>query len=92
MLGSDLTVAQNPSGGFTPVISLSMSQASVTGESSWGLSSMVWMDFKSFALSANKSTMNFKDGAIKSIDAYSYTVAYVAGTGGAGLVVVRCAV
>ena len=80
MLGSDLTVAQNPSGGFTPVISLSMSQASVTGESSWGVSSMIWMDFKSFALSANKSTMNFKNGALKSIDAYSYTVAYVAGT------------
>jgi hypothetical protein len=80
MIGSDLTVAQNPSGGFTPIISLSMSQASATGESSWGVSSMVWADLKSFALSANKSDMNFKNGVLKSIDAYSYTVAYVAGT------------
>jgi hypothetical protein len=50
MLGSDLTVAQNPSGGFTPIISLSMSQASATGESSWGVSSMIWADLKSFAI------------------------------------------
>ena len=80
MVGSDLTVGQNATGGFTPIISLSMSQASATGESSWGLSSMIWGDLKSFALSANKSDMNFKNGALKSIDAYSYTVAYVAGT------------
>ena len=80
MLGSDLTVGQNATGGFTPVISLSMSQASVTGESSWGVSSMIWADLKSIAISANKSGMNFKNGALKSIDAYSYTVAYVAGT------------
>ena len=80
MIGSDLTVGQNATGGFTPVISLSMSQASATGESSWGVSSMIWADLKSFALSANKSDMNFKNGALKSIDAYSYTVAYVAGT------------
>jgi hypothetical protein len=80
MLGSDLTVGQNATGGFTPIISLSLSQASATGESSWGVSSMIWADLKSVALSANKSDMNFKNGALKSIDAYSYTVAYVAGT------------
>ena len=80
MVGSDLTIGQNATGGFTPIISLSMSQGSATGESSWGISSMIWGDLKSFALSANKSDMNFKNGALKSIDAYSYTVAYVAGT------------
>jgi hypothetical protein len=57
-----------------------MSQASATGESSWGLSSMIWGDLKSFALSANKSDLIFKNGTLKAIKAYSYTVAYVAGT------------
>ena len=80
MVGSDLTVGQNASGGFTPVISLSMSQASATGESSWGVSSMIWADLKSVAISANKSDMIFKNGALSAIKAYSYTVAYVAGT------------
>jgi len=80
MLGSDLTVGQNATGGFTPVISLSVNQASVTGESSWGVSTLIWADLKSVALSANKSDMIFKDGALKAIKAYSYTIAYVAGT------------
>jgi len=80
MVNSDLTTAQNPDGGFTPILSLGMSQASATGESSWGVNSMIWMDFKSIALSINKSDLNFKDGQLKSISAYSYTIARVKGT------------
>jgi len=80
LMNSDLTTAQNPTGGFTPILSLGMSQSSATGESSWGVSSMIWMDFKSFALSINKSDLVFKDGQLKAIKAYSYTVARVKGT------------
>jgi len=81
MVNSDLTLGQNPStGNFVPVVSLGMSQGSATGESSWGLSSMIYADLKSFAISANKSDMIFKDGALKAIKAYSYTAAYIAGT------------
>jgi hypothetical protein len=79
MVNSDLTLAQNPAGGFVPVISLGMSQGSATGESSWGVSSMIFADLKSFALGANRSEMVFKDGALKAIKAYSYTFAYMNG-------------
>jgi hypothetical protein len=80
MVNSDLTLGQQATGGFVPVISLGMSQGSATGESSWGLSSMIYADLKSFAVSANKSDMIFDKGALKAINAYSYTVAYIAGT------------
>ena len=79
MVNSDLTLAQNPIGGFTPVVSLGMSQGSATGESSWGVSSMIYADLKSFALGANRSEMVFDKGALKAIKAYSYTYAWMNG-------------
>jgi hypothetical protein len=80
MIGSDLTVGQNATGGFTPVISLGVNQASATGESSWGVTSMIWADLKSIAISANRSEMILDKGALKAIKAYSYTIARVNGT------------
>jgi hypothetical protein len=56
-----------------------MSQGSATGESSWGVSSMIYADLKSFALGVNTSTMVFDKGALKAIKAYSYTFAYMNG-------------
>jgi hypothetical protein len=80
MFGSDLTIGQNAAGGFTPIISIGMNQGSATGESSWGVTSMIWGDLKSIAISANKSDLVFKDGQLKAINAYSYTIARVNGT------------
>ncbi len=79
MVNSDLTVGQNPSGKVVPIISLGMSQSSATGESSWGLSSMIFADLKSFALSANQSNLITKNGELKAIKAYSYTYAWMNG-------------
>ena len=56
-----------------------MSQASAAGDASWGLSSMIYADLKSFALSGNTSEMVFDKGALKAIRAYSYTFAYMNG-------------
>jgi hypothetical protein len=80
MVNSDLTTAQNPGGGFTPILSLGLSQSSATGESSWGVSTMIWADLKSIAISANKSDLILKNGELKAIKAYSYTIANVKGT------------
>lgn len=80
MVNSDLTTVQNPNGGFTPILSLGMSQSSATGESNWGASAMIWMDFKSVAISINKSDLIFKEGQLKAIKSYSYTIAKVQGT------------
>ena len=80
MVNSDLTLAQNPAGGFVPVVSLGMSQASAAGDASWGLSSMIFADLKSFALGGNTSNMVMdKKGGLKAIKAYSYTFAYMSG-------------
>ena len=80
MVNSDLTLAQNPAGGFVPVVSLGMSSASAAGDASWGLSSMIFADLKSFALGGNTSNMVMdKKGGLKAIKAYSYTFAYMSG-------------
>jgi hypothetical protein len=79
MVNSDLTLGQQATGGFVPVMSFGMSQSSAGGESSWGLSSMIYADLKSFALSANKSDLIFEKGALKAIKAYSYTYAWMNG-------------
>jgi hypothetical protein len=46
---------------------------------SWGVSSMIYADLKSFALGVNKSDLIFKNGSLSAIKAYSYTFAYMAG-------------
>jgi hypothetical protein len=79
MVNSDLTLAQKPTNGFVPIISLGMSQSSVAGDMSWGVSSMIYADLKSFALGINKSDLIFKNGSLSAIKAYSYTFAYMAG-------------
>jgi hypothetical protein len=56
-----------------------MSQSSATGQSSWGLSSMIFADLKSFAISANKSDLITKNGELKAVKAYSYTYAWMNG-------------
>ena len=80
MVNSDLTLGQQAMGGFTPVISLGTSQSSATGESSWGLTSMIYADLKQLALSASKTNMIFKKGVLTAIKSYSYTIAYIGST------------
>ena len=79
LVNSDLTIAQNPTGKVVPVVSIGLSQGSATGESSWGVNSMIFTDLKSFALSGNKSKMVFKEGQLKAVKAYSYTYAWMRG-------------
>ena len=79
LVNSDLTVAQNPTGKIVPVVSVGLSQGSATGESSWGISSMIFTDLRSFALSGNKSKMILKEGQLKAVKAYSYTYAWMRG-------------
>jgi hypothetical protein len=40
---------------------------------------MIYADLKSFAISANKSDMIFKNGELKAVKAYSYTYAWMNG-------------
>ena len=59
IISSDLTSAQNMDRSFTPIINVGMSQSSMTGTSSWGLNSMIWLNFKQFALTGRYTKMHF---------------------------------
>jgi hypothetical protein len=77
LVQSDLTTAQNLNGSFTPILNLGMSQSSMTGASSWGLTGMIWMNFKQFALSGRYTKMVFsKSGALRYIHNFSVTGVY----------------
>ena len=77
IISSDFTTAQNLDKSFTPILNLSMSQSSMTGMSSWGLTSMIWFNFKQFALSGKYTKINFsKDGKLKWINNFNLTAVY----------------
>ena len=77
IVSSDFTTAQNLDKTFTPILNLSMSQSSMTGMSSWGLTSMIWFNFKQFALSGKYTKMKLsKNGKLRWINNVSLTSVY----------------
>ena len=76
---SDFTVA--PSSDVISIIaSVGMSQSSLMGNSSWGISSMIWSTFDQFALSGRYTLMNFESGKMQSISNFGITGVYLGGT------------
>ena len=77
LVSSDLTTAQNLDKTFTPILNLGMSQSSMTGMSSWGLTGMIWFNFKQFALSSRYTKIHFsKGGKLKFIHNFNLTGVY----------------
>jgi hypothetical protein len=77
IVSSDFTTAQNLDKTFTPILNLSMSQSSMTGMSSWGVTSMIWFNFKQFALSGKYTKINFsKNGKLKWVHNINLTGVY----------------
>lgn len=75
---SDFTVA--PTTDVVSIIaSVGMSQSSLMGNSSWGISSMIWSTFDQFALSGRYTKMNFNAGKLESIINYGITGVYLGG-------------
>lgn len=75
---SDFTVA--PSSEVTSIIaSVGMSQASLMGNSSWGINSMIWSTFDQFALGSRYTLMNFNQGKLESISNFGVTGVYLSG-------------
>lgn len=75
---SDFTVA--PSTETVSIIaSLGMSQASLMGNSSWGINSMIWSTLDQFALGARYTLMNFNEGKLESISNFGVTGVYLGG-------------
>jgi hypothetical protein len=77
LVSSDLTTAQNLDKTFTPILNLGMAQSSMTGMSSWGLTGMIWFNFKQFALSGRYTKIHFsKGGKLKFIHNFNLTSVY----------------
>ena len=77
IVSSDFTTAQNLDKSFTPILNLSINQSSMTGMSSWGLTSMIWFNFKQFALSGKYTKINFsKNGKLKWVHNINLTAVY----------------
>ena len=77
---SDFTVAPANDSQLSIIASLGMSQSSLMGNSSWGLSSMIWSTFNQFAVSGRYTLMNFNDGKLDNISNFGVTGVYLAGT------------
>lgn len=77
---SDFTVAPAASSNLSIIASLGMSQSSLMGNSSWGLSSMIWSTLNQFAVSGRYTIMNFNDGKLDNISNFGITGVYLAGT------------
>jgi hypothetical protein len=77
IVSSDLTSAQNLDKSFTGIINVGMSQSSLTGTSSWGVTSMVWFNLKQFALNGRYTIIKLNDkGTLKFIHNVNLTGAY----------------
>ena len=77
---SDFTVAPAADSDISIIASLGMSQSSLMGNSSWGLSSMIWSTLNQFAVSGRYTLMNFNDGKLDNISNFGVTGVYLAGT------------
>jgi hypothetical protein len=77
---SDFTVAPAADSDISIIASLGMSQSSLMGNSSWGLSSMIWSTFNQFAVSGRYTLMNFNDGKLDNISNFGITGVYLGGT------------
>jgi len=76
---SDFTIA--PSVDVVSVIaSAGLSQSSLMGNTSWGVSTMIWSTLDQFALSGRYTKMNFNAGKLESISNYGLTGVYLAGS------------
>ena len=76
---SDFTVAPAADSDISVIASLGMSQSSLMGNTSWGVSSMIWSTLNQFALSGRYTIMNFNDGKLDNISNFGITGVYLAG-------------
>ncbi len=77
IVSSDLTSAQNLDRSFTGIINVGMSQSSMTGTASWGVTSMIWFNLKQFALNGRYTKIHFSNnGKLKWVHNINATALY----------------
>jgi hypothetical protein len=77
IVSSDITSAQNLNGSFTAIVNVGTNKSSMTGLSSYGVTGMVWMNFRQFAISTKYTKIHFnKSKKIKFIHNFNLTGVY----------------
>lgn len=80
LFNSDFTAGQTLDNSFAVIMTGGISQSSMTGQSSWGVTAMVWSNFQQFALSSRYTAMHFDEGKLTGISNFGLTAAYAFGT------------
>lgn len=77
IVSSDLTSAQNLDKSFTGIINVGTSRSSLTGSSSWGVTSMIWFNLKQAAITGRYTKIHYsKDRKLKLIHNVNLTGVY----------------
>jgi hypothetical protein len=80
IISSDITSAQNLNGTFTPIVNISTNKSSMTGLSSYGVTGMVWLNFRQFAVSTKYTKIHYnKTKKLKFIHNLNLTGVYTYG-------------
>ena len=80
IISSDITSAQNLNGTFTPIVNISTNKSSMTGLSSYGVTGMVWLNFRQFAVSTKYTKIHYnKSKKLKFIHNLNLTGVYTYG-------------
>ena len=79
LFNSDLTAGQTMDNSIQLVVTSGISQSSMAGDVSWGLTGMVWSNLQQFALSGRYTKMNFDDGKMYRIDNTGATIVHAFG-------------
>ena len=79
LFNSDLTAGQTMDNSVQLVVTSGISQSSMAGDVSWGLTGMVWSNLQQFALSGRYTKMNFDNGKLSKIDNTGATIVHAFG-------------
>ena len=79
LFNSDLTAGQTLDNSVQLIVTSGISQTSMAGDVSWGLTGMVWSNLQQFALSGRYTKMNFDEGKLYRIDNTGATVVHAFG-------------
>jgi hypothetical protein len=79
LFNSDLTAGQTLDNSLQLIVTSGISQTSMAGDVSWGLTGMVWSNLQQFALSGRYTKMNFDEGKLYRIDNTGATLVHAFG-------------
>jgi hypothetical protein len=79
LFNSDLTAGQTIDNSVNLIVTSGISQTSMAGDVSWGVTGMVWSNLQQFALSGRYTKMNFDGGKLSRIDNSGATLVHAFG-------------